>query len=59
MDDRRTYVEIVVSHWTHGTPHPSHLQLGLIVHIPDELSAEARVLLELVLLHAGEIRSLL
>ena len=52
-----TYVEIIVRHGAHRAEHPSHFQFGLVVHVPDQLLAEAQVCLELLGLQARQIRS--
>ena len=52
-------VEVQVGHATHLTLQSTHLKLGLVVHLPDELLPILQLHLELLLLLAEEIRALL
>ena len=52
-------VEVEVGHATHLSLQPTHLKLGLVVHMPDELLTIFQLHLELFFLLTIEIRALL
>ena len=56
---RETYVEVEVALLAHLAPESPHLELGLVVHVPDQLLTEAQVPLELGLLGPEQVWSLL
>ena len=52
-------VEVLVRKTTHDSPESAHLQLGLVVHLADQLLAVLQFHLEFELLLAKQIRTLL
>ena len=41
-NENRTYIEILVRHWSHLSPESSHLKLCLICHLSDQLLPKAK-----------------
>ena len=52
-------VEVLVRKTTHGSPESTHLQLGLVVHLADQLLSVLQLHLELNSLVSVQVRTLL